>query len=102
MQIAADEEAFDVMKKINSLLPKALEVYENILDIGAVADKLKVADKLLDRAGFVPPQVIKGDHKHGHVIVNIDDIKERGRLLRERGVVADDVIDIQSAECGTT
>lgn len=83
---AMDADTIDIGKRIREFAPKALDYLEKIVlgqqdgERASVALKTKVADKFLDRAGYVAPKVIQGQHLHGHFTAeDIEDIKRRAK-----------------------
>lgn len=67
----------DIHKRIAALAPKALDELEDIIDDAEVevAVRARVADSLLDRAGYAPKQMIEHKHKHegGLIIKYVED-----------------------------
>jgi DNA-binding CsgD family transcriptional regulator len=86
MRGAKDAETIDVALKVQELLPKAMQVYEDILT-GNLADlklKKQTADVIVkDLGGHAAPQRIEGKFGHIHAILTpeeLNNVKERGRL----------------------
>lgn len=67
----------DIHQRIASLAPRALDEMEDILDDGEVdaGTKVRVAESLLDRAGYAPKQMVEHKHKHegGLIIKYVED-----------------------------
>lgn len=64
----------DIHARIAALAPRALNELEDILADGDVDanTKQRVADSLLDRAGYAPKQMVEHKHKHeGGLIIKI-------------------------------
>lgn len=81
---ARDAETLDVMDEIQQMVPKALKVYDNILEEESPASwalKKSTADTVLkDILGNVAPKRVEGRFTHAHLgEETIDRIKERGR-----------------------
>jgi hypothetical protein len=69
-----------VAKQIAELAPRALEVLEEALENpdSPINTRVKVAESLLDRAGFAPVQKVQGTMSHTHFTAEeIEDIKRR-------------------------
>lgn len=73
LQEQANDDAVSVSKRIKSLAPHALKLLEEIIVEGKVASetipaKLRAhhAEKVLDRAGHMPPKEIRSLNLHGH------------------------------------
>lgn len=67
----------DIHQRIASLAPRALDEMEDILDDNEVdaSTKVRVAESLLDRAGYAPKQMVEHKHKHegGLIIKYVED-----------------------------
>ena len=67
----------DLNSRIAALAPQALDELEDIINDGEVeaAVRARVADSLLDRAGYAPKQMIEHKHKHegGLIIKYVED-----------------------------
>lgn len=67
----------DIHQRIASLAPRALNELEDILDDTDVDanTKVRVADSILDRAGYAPKQMVEHKHKHegGLIIKYVED-----------------------------
>lgn len=79
-----DAETLDVMEEIQSMVPKALKVYDKILDEDSQASmtlQKNTADTVLkDILGNVAPKKFEGRFMHAHLgEETLDRIKERGR-----------------------
>lgn len=95
MKMARDAHSIDVAKQIQELAPKALEILESVIkgDVDAtVGQKIGVAEDVLDRAGFVPPRIIKGEMLHAHLTA--DDIEEIKKSAKSNKALAEEVIDV--------
>lgn len=83
---AADSEMVDLMVKIRSLAPIALSVQEEIMLDEDTSKRLKVdvANKMLDRAGYVPiSKNMNLNLNAGLKREDIDAIKKRAKELQE-------------------
>lgn len=81
---ARDAESLDVMHEIQQMVPKALKVYDSILEEDSQVSwslKKSTADTVLkDILGNVAPKKVEGKFMHAHLgEETIDRIKERGR-----------------------
>ena len=79
-----DAESLDVMTEIQNMIPKAVKVYDQILEEDSPASwtlKKTTADTVLkDILGNVAPKRVEGKFMHAHLgEETIDRIKERGR-----------------------
>jgi len=96
MRLERDAGSVDMAKEVNKLLPKALKVYEQLLDDekASAALRKETADTIvLDIAGHRSPAKISGQIAHAHVTLQeIEEIKKRGRAALS------DVIDITPNE----
>lgn len=84
MNGSRDAEALDVMDEIQKMVPKALKVYDTILEEDSQASlslKKNTADTVLkDILGNVAPKKFEGKFMHAHLgEETINRIKERGR-----------------------
>lgn len=84
MEGTRDAETLDVMKEISDMAPKALKVYDEILDeesTAALSLKKKTADTVLkDLLGYEAPKKFEGRFMHAHLNEDtIESIKERSR-----------------------
>lgn len=61
LRAARDASSLDVAKRIQELLPEALEVMEDILtnENASASVRANIAQDLLDRGGFAPPKVVE-------------------------------------------
>lgn len=90
-----DAEILDVMKEIQTMVPKALKVYDQILEEDSSAPwslKKSTADTVLkDILGNVAPKRVEGKFMHAHLgEETIDRIKERGRAAAQAaGILAE-------------
>lgn len=98
-----DTMAMDISERIQELAPDALRVIEEVVQSGTIdhvpvdrKERLAASNKILDRAGHVPPQRIVGDINHRLLTGdNIREIKDRakeisainGNLITEAEVV---------------
>lgn len=80
-----DMMAMDITERIQELAPDALRIIEEVVQEGTIdhvavdrKERLATSNKILDRAGHVPPQRIVGDINHR--ILAGEDI----RLIKER------------------
>lgn len=84
MEGARDAETLDVMKEITEMAPKALKVYDKILEEDSQASlslQKKTADTVLkDLLGYEAPKKFEGRFMHAHLNEEtIESIKERSR-----------------------
>ncbi|KKL98978.1 hypothetical protein LCGC14_1819040 [marine sediment metagenome] len=79
----------DITQRIQELAPDALRVIEEVVQQGTIdniaidrKERLAASNKILDRAGHVPPQRIIGDINH-RLLTNdsIQEIKDRAKEL---------------------
>jgi hypothetical protein len=101
LQGTADVEAIDLMKRIKVLSHIALSVQEDLLiGDGATPDlKNKIADKLLDRAGYTPiSKNLNLNVNKGLTSEDLERIKKRAAELRgemfEEAVVEEETADV--------
>lgn len=92
MRLARDQEAIDVASEVAKLYPKAIKVYEDIMENEQAGLSLKkeVADTILmDIGGHRAPAQIQGQIAHAHLVKSeIEGIKERGKkALRDAGKI---------------
>lgn len=83
---AADSETMDLMVRIRTLAPVALAVQEDLLlDEGSSGDlKNKIADKMLDRAGYAPvTKNLNVNVSAGLKKEDLDIIKRRAKEIKE-------------------
>lgn len=87
MRLARDQDTLDILKEIdNILLPKALKVYNRILDnetpesLGEKKLQKETADTLvMDIRGHRAPSKVQGEFAHAHASVSeLEEIKRRG------------------------
>jgi len=81
---ARDAQAMDVMEEIQNMIPKAIKVYDDILEDDSPASwslKKSTADTVIkDILGNVAPKKVEGRFMHAHLGEEaIDRIKERGK-----------------------
>lgn len=101
MRLQRDCATLDVAKEVSRLLPKAMKIYEEILDgkgdrgIGEKASPHLVkmtADTIMqDLGGYRQPAKIQGMFAHAHLTKDeIDELKERGRsAMHSAGMIVD-------------
>lgn len=88
LQAMRNDIAIDMKVELEKHAPRALEFMSQLLDDDSAkkGDRLKAAMGILDRAGFAPAMILKGDihHKHEHYSTEeIDEIRERAyRTIR--------------------
>ena len=90
---AADAEAVDLMVSIRTFAPVALAIQQElILDEGSTGElKNKIADKMLDRAGYSPVQKnLNMNVNAGLKKEDLDLIKKRAIEIRELTKVEED------------
>lgn len=95
MRMARDASSIDVAKQIQELAPKALEVLEGVLAgtrDATLGQQIGVAEDILDRAGHVPPRVIKGEFAHAYLTK--EDIEDIKRNARENKALAE-AVDVE-------
>jgi len=96
MSAARDAEAIDTAKEIDKMVPKAIKIYDKILD----GDKdvpltlqAKVASEVIDRK---VPKVTRSENVHAHFTSEeIDEIKKRAV---QSGIVANDYQEAEFEE----
>jgi len=86
MRGARDADTVDLIKEIQDLAPKALDTLRGVMDSTdpeiKVSQKIKVAESILDRAGFAPKKNIRAEHVHAHLTSDeITAIKMRARTV---------------------
>jgi predicted transcriptional regulator len=90
-----DADTLEVMDEIQKMVPKALKVYDSILEEdspAALSLKKNTADTVLkDILGNVAPKKVEGKFMHAHLgEETIDRIKERGRAAAaQAGILAE-------------
>lgn len=94
MREERDKDVIDVAKEVEKLYPKAVEVYQNILNSedASLSMKKRVADTvLMDIGGHRAPTKMQGQFAHAHVTSDeIKQLRERGKqAAREAGIVVD-------------
>ena len=88
MSAARDKETIDVARQIREMVPKALQVYNDILDeentkSAPLSLRFKAATEVLDRES---PKVTRTENIHAHFTAEeIEEIKNRAR---KAGVIA--------------
>ena len=90
MRLARDADSIDVAKQIQELAPKAIALLGDILEgeHGATTgQRFAAANSVLDRAGFAPPRVIKGEF--AHAFLTVEDIEDIKRKARDEKVLAE-------------
>lgn len=84
-----DMAAMDISERIQELAPDALRVIEEVVQQGTIdnvpidrKERIAASNKILDRAGHVPPQKIIGNINH-RLLTNdhIQEIKDRAREI---------------------
>ena len=96
MRLARDASSIDVAKQIQEMAPKALQLLDDVLEgskDASLGQQISVATDVLDRAGYAPPKVIKGEF--AHAILTKEDIEDIKRGARTEKVLVGDVIDVQ-------
>lgn len=92
MRSSRDVETMEVAKEIEKMVPKALRIYDEILEGESASLSLKkqTADTIMATAGHGPKAPIQ-EHRHLHLTVEeINDIKERGRQIgSDRDIVVE-------------
>ncbi len=81
---ARDAETIDVAKEISNMAPKALKIYDKILDEESPASlslQKQTADTgLKDILGYAAPKKFEGKFAHAHLSADdLDRVKQRGR-----------------------
>ena len=108
MEGARDADTIEVAKEIAKMFPKALKVYDKILDeedenglphSGASLGLQKAtADRVLEVGGHGPVRRIDARHAHAHAHFTAEEIKE----IKERGKVAalesGEIVDVEVEE----
>jgi transcriptional regulator with XRE-family HTH domain len=109
MEGARDADTVEVAKEIAKMFPKALKVYDKILDEEEKEDEGKhagaslglqkmTADRVLEIGGHGPVRRVDARHAHAHAHFTADEIKE----IKERGKVAaeqsGEIIDVEVEE----
>ena len=91
---AADSEALDLMISIRAFAPVALSIQQELaLDDGTTSElKNKIADKMLDRAGYVPIQ------KNLNMNVNTGLKKEDLDLIKKRALEIKELTKVEEDE----
>ena len=93
---ARDADSLDVMKEIQEMVPKALKVYDKILDEDSQASlslQKNTADTVLkDILGHAAPKKFEGRFAHAHIDgETIEEIKKRSRAAAAAaGVLAEE------------
>jgi|LGOV01.1.fsa_nt_gb DNA-binding CsgD family transcriptional regulator len=93
MREKRDEDIIDVAKEVTKLLPKALDIYDDILN-GRETTKLQkeTADTLvMDIGGYRAPTKIHSENAHLYLTPeDVEKLKERGiKAARESGMLAE-------------
>ena len=92
MQAARDTNCVDIAKQIKEYEPQAVKLLGDVMNNPnhPVHLRVKVAMDILDRGGHAAPTRVTGEILHGHfTAADIDDIKERARLAREKAAGRD-------------
>lgn len=91
LQAQRDIEAMVVQERISELVPKALNALEEAVesDLSPFAVKVKAAEAILDRGGYVVPKVLKGEINHGHFTAT------ELAAMRQRAGEAGAILDIE-------
>jgi hypothetical protein len=94
MRAERDSESIEVAAEVKKLFPKALEIYEQILEDesgeASLELKLKAANTvLMDLGGHKSPVKVQNEHLHAHLTrEDIEAIKRRGiEAARAQGVL---------------
>lgn len=109
MQGARDADTIEVAKEIAKMFPKALKIYDKILDeegndggsahAGASLGLQKAtADRVLEVGGHGPVRRIDARHAHAHAHFSAEEIEE----IKKRGQVAaiesGEIVDVEAEE----
>lgn len=94
MRAKRDADSIVVAEEVKKLFPKALEIYEEILnnDSGEISPELQLKaanNVLMDLGGHKAPTKIQGQFVHGHLTAeDLNLIKERGKeAAKARGLL---------------
>jgi len=91
MQGARDMDAVDIGKRIQGLLPKAVDRLEKILDSNVEAVALRACQDVLDRGGHGAVQKVAVAHAQ----LTKEDLEEIKKRVREAGMIG--VVEAQTA-----
>ena len=93
LQSVMYKEVVDVQRRIVDIAPEAQAVLENLMHSGETSPLLRatIADKMLDRAGFVAPQRRQVEIVHGYFTKEyLEDLKGKAKEVgREVGMVVE-------------
>lgn len=86
MRAARDADSIDIARDILELAPKAVELYEKLLEEGvngtATSLHKSTADRVLEISGYGPVKRIQADHRHAHAHFTpeeLENVKKQGR-----------------------
>ena len=91
MRAARDLDAIDVAKRIQEIAPKALDVMEGLMQSAADETRRKIAESILDRAGFGALKNVSINSNRTYL--NKDDILEIQERARNAGLLAASTVE---------
>ena len=98
LHASADIKTIDVMGKIREILPKCLEVLEEVIDNPSASDAIRTKNALalLDRGGFGPSRNVNVSGEHVVAHLSADQIERIKQRAMDAGMLTGPVIDVEA------